>query len=90
MLVVCINDKNWNPEMDKYIKEYPVKDSVYTVIGRNHTAIAGLGYVLEELNNPPLPCGTPVGFSAKRFRPVGDIDISEIHDILNNELTNNK
>lgn len=47
MLVECINDKDWNPEMKQYIKEYPVKGQVYTVIKRNHTAVAGMGYVLE-------------------------------------------
>lgn len=82
MTVICINDKNWNPEMSKYIKEYPVEGNTYTVVSRNHTALAGLGYVLEELNNPPLPCGTPVGFSAKRFKPLGDIDITEITEVL--------
>ena len=78
MLVECINDQNWPPAMAQYINEYPVKGNYYTVIGRNHTALAGLGYVLEELNNPPLPCGTPVGFSAKRFRPVDHVDITEL------------
>lgn len=88
MLVECINDSNWNPEMYKYIKEYPVKGNTYTVIGRNHTAIAGLGFILEELKNPPLPCGTPVGFSAKRFKPLNedDIDISEITESLNEKV----
>ena len=88
MLVECINDKNWNPEAAKYIKEYPVKGEVYTVVGRNHTAIAGLGYVLEELNNPPLPDGTPVGFSAKRFKPLADIDLTEITQTHEEDICN--
>ena len=84
MTVECINDKNWHPEALKHIKEFPVKGQQYTVIGRTHTAVAGLGYVIEELNNPPLPCGTPVGFSAKRFKPVGDV-LDEITELLSNE-----
>ena len=87
MLVECINDKNWNAEALKHIKEFPVKGNVYTVVKRNHTAVAGMGYVLEELNNPPLPCGTPVEFSTKRFKPVGDVDISEITDVIENLQT---
>lgn len=85
MLVECINDTGWNPEMSQYIKEYPVKGNVYTVIKRNHTALAGMGYVLEELNNPPLPCGTPIGFSVKRFKPVDDVDITEVEDAISNK-----
>jgi len=77
MLVECINDKNFHDPL-KLIKEFPVKGYVYTVIKRNHTDGFGLGYVLEELNNPPLPDGTPVGFSVKRFKPLGDLDLSEI------------
>lgn len=86
MLVECINDQNWNPVILQYAKELPVKGTIYTVIKRNHTALAGMGYVLEELNNPPLPCGTPIGFSAKRFKPVDDIDITEITEVLQNEI----
>lgn len=82
MLVECINDKNWNAAIAQYIKEYPVQGNYYTVIGRNHTALAGMGYVLEELNNPPLPDGTPVGFSAKRFKPVDDIDLTELTNTI--------
>jgi len=74
--------------MAKYIKQYPVKGNIYTVIGRNHTALAGLGYVLEELDNPPLPCGTPIGFSAKRFKPVVDIDITELTEAVAEINTN--
>lgn len=85
MLVECINDQNWNPVILQYAKELPVKGNIYTVISRNHTQI-GLGYVLEELSNPPLPCGTPIGFSAKRFKPVDDIDITEIMEVLQNEI----
>ncbi len=88
MLVECINDQNWPPEMAKYIQQYPVKGNYYTVIGRNHTALAGLGYVLEELNNPPLPCGTPVGFSSKRFKPVGNIDLTELLEVTTETNTN--
>lgn len=86
MLVECINDTNWNPEIVKYIKDFPVKGNIYTVVKRNHTALAGMGYVLEELNNPPLPDGTPVGFSTKRFKPVDEIDISEVTEVLENEI----
>lgn len=82
MIVECINDKDWHPEAVKWIKEFPVKGQYYTVIGRTHTKVAGLGYILEELNNPDLPCGTPIGFSAKRFKPVGDVDLTEIKEIL--------
>lgn len=85
MLVECINDKNFIDPLN-LIKEFPVKGEVYTVIGRNHTQGFGLGYVLEELNNPPLPDGTPVGFSAKRFKPIDDIDLSEL--TLTEEETN--
>lgn len=82
MLVECIDDQNWSVAALLHIKEFPVKGQPYTVIGRNHTALAGLGYVLEELKNPPLPCGTAVGFSAKRFKLLGDID--EIMDVIEN------
>ena len=58
MLVECINDKDWNPEIMKYIREFPIKGNIYTVVKRNHTALAGMGYVLEELNNDPLPVGS--------------------------------
>ena len=85
MLVECIDDQNWSAEALKYIVNFPVKGQPYTVIGRNHTALAGLGYILEELKNPPLPCGTQPGFSAKRFKPLSDIDISEITEVIENE-----
>lgn len=84
MTVECINDKNFNDPL-KLIKEFPVKGELYTVIQRNHTNGFGLGYVLEELNNPPLPNGEPVGFSAKRFKPVDDVDITEITEHLQKE-----
>lgn len=89
MLVECINSSNWPAEALQWVKEFPVKGNIYTVIKRNHTALAGMGYVLEELNNPPLPCGTPIGFSCKRFKPVDDIDITEITEVLENEQVNN-
>lgn len=78
MYVECINDTDWSTEAIKYIKEFPVKGMVYTVVKRNHTSVAGLGYVLQELNNPPLPNGEQVGFSAKRFRLLPDIDLTSI------------
>lgn len=84
MLVECINDTNWHDEVWKFINEFPIKGEIYTVIGRTHTTV-GLGYVLEELNNPPLPCGTPVGFSAKRFKPLGEI--TEITEVLKGSET---
>lgn len=86
MLVECIDASNWNPVILQYAKELPVKGNIYTVISRNHTALAGMGYVLEELNNPPLPCGTPIGFSSKRFKPVDEIDITKITEVLQNEI----
>lgn len=86
MLVECINDQNWNQEALKWIKEFPVKGLPYTVIGRTHTAVNGVGYILEELKNDPLPCGTQVGFSAKRFKLLGDIDITEISEVFENEI----
>lgn len=58
---------------------------MYTVIGRNHTQGFGLGYVLEELNNPPMPDGSKVGFSAKRFKPVDNIDLTEILKVEHEE-----
>jgi hypothetical protein len=85
MLVECINDKDWHPEALKWIKNFPVKGDAYTVIGRTHTKVNGLGYILEELDNPPLPCGTPVGFSAKRFKPLSDIDLTELTEVFENE-----
>lgn len=90
MLVECINDKNWNPEILAYAKEFPIKGNIYTVVKRNHTALAGMGYVLDELNNPPLPCGTPIGFSSKRFKPIKDIDITEIIEVLKKEIIINQ
>lgn len=79
MLVECINDKNF-VNHGNLIKEFPVKGEIYTVIGRNHT-ILGLGYILEELNNPPLPDGNKVGFQAKRFRPLDDINLNELTQV---------
>jgi len=84
MLVECINDKNFEDPLN-LIREFPKQGEVYTVIQRNHTQGYGLGYVLEELNNPLLPNGEPVEFSAKRFKPISDIDISELTDVLENE-----
>ena len=81
MLVECINSTNWSAEALRYIKDFPIKGGIYTVIKRTHTALAGLGYVIEELNNNPLPCGTPVGFSCKRFKPIDDIDITELTEV---------
>lgn len=88
MLVECINDQNWLPIHLKQIKNFPIKGEVYTVIGRNHTAENGLGYILDELDNPLLPNGAKVGFSAKRFKPVADIDLTEITKVLENEIVN--
>jgi hypothetical protein len=87
MLVECINDQNWDPRSLPYIKEFPVKGIVYTVKKRNHCGLSlGMGYVLEELNNPLLPDGSEVGFSCKRFRVVDEIDITEITEVLQNEI----
>jgi hypothetical protein len=75
MLVECINDQNWHPMALPFIKNFPVKGQIYTVIGRNHT-VHGLAYVLEEIENPVLPDGNQVAFSVKRFKPVDDVDVT--------------
>ena len=69
MKVRCINDTGWRPEHLQWIKEFPVKDTVYTVRKRSHS-INGLGYLLEELVNPVMPNGEEPSFSTKRFVPV--------------------
>lgn len=79
MYVECIDDKNWSAEALKWIKDFPISGVVYTVVKRNHCGLGlGLGYVLQELDNPLLPNGEQVGFSAKRFRPLPDIDLTSI------------
>lgn len=87
MIVECVNDQNWNPVILAHAKELPVKGNYYTVIKINHCGYGlGIGYVLEELNNPTLPNGEQIGFSAKRFKPVDQVDISEITEVLENEI----
>ena len=81
MLVECINDQNWSEAAKAYIVEFPVKGNVYTVIGRNHTSVAGLGYKLEELTKNP----DWVGFSVKRFKPVDEVDLTEITEVVETE-----
>ena len=88
MLVECINDKNFIDPLN-LIKEFPVKGEVYNVVGRNHTQGFGLGYILEELNNPLMPDGTKVGFSAKRFKPVDNIDLTELLTLEHTIFTTN-
>ena len=52
-LLLCINDKNFDSRSAEYIENYPVEGEIYTLRGRTHTP-NGMGYLLEEIHNPPM------------------------------------
>lgn len=86
MLVECIKDDGYLPEHLQWLPNRPIKGDIYTVRERVH-GVRGLGYLLEELHNPLMPNGVEGNFSAKRFKPVDDIDITELTEVLEHENT---
>ena len=72
-LVECIKDNDYHPGALKYIKTFPILKDIYTVRKRQHT-VNGLGYLLEEIENPIMENGKEPSFSAKRFRPIDSRD----------------
>ena len=85
-LIECIKDNDYHPVALKYIKNFPVQGSPYTIRSRKHTK-NGLGYLLEEIVNPVMEDGIEPSFSAKRFRPIDSSDdlINEIKEELEYE-----
>lgn len=82
-LIECIKDNDYHPTALKFIKNFPVKGSIYEIRKRNHTP-NGLGYLLMEIENPIMSNGKEPSFSAKRFKPVDNSDdlIKEITEQL--------
>ena len=80
-LVECIKDNDYHPTALKYIKNFPVVKEIYTIRKRQHT-VNGLGYLLEEIENPIMPVGKEPSFSAKRFRPI-DSDDNLVKELIN-------
>jgi hypothetical protein len=72
-LVECIKDNDYHPISLKYIKNFPVLREIYTIRKRQHTQ-NGLGYLLEEIENPVMENGKEPSFNAKRFRPIDSTD----------------
>ena len=79
-LLLCINDKNFDSRSAEYIENYPVEGEIYTLRGRTHTP-NGMGYLLEEIHNPPMRerNGEEPSFAAHRFRKIDNkTDINQL------------
>lgn len=77
-LVECINDTGYKEEHLKWIKNFPIRSEIYTV--KTKVVYNGeIGYVLEEIDNPPMPNGYLVNFHHKRFKDIkSDLDIEQL------------
>jgi hypothetical protein len=77
-LVECINDTGYKEEHLKWIKNFVVKGEVYT-IRKKVVANGNVGYLLEEIHNPPMENRYEPNFSEKRFKDVNsDLDIEQL------------
>jgi hypothetical protein len=81
--IVCVCD-DWKNVLRMSVKEtgerYPVKDGVYTVVGRNWLLLANLpGVVIAEVNNDSI-------WAEQNFRPLESkkTDISIFQKLLVN------
>ncbi len=83
MIVECIKDDGYHPQMAQWIKQYPVKGEYYYVRKRVHT-VNGLGYLLDEITNPIMPNGEEPNFHHSRFREV-NVDIAPLVEELEKE-----
>lgn len=83
MILECIKDDGYDPNMMAWIQSYPVKGEFYYLRKRVHT-MRGLGYLLDEIHNDPMPNGEEPSFHNKRFRPVQD-NVEGIKEMLKEE-----
>ncbi len=83
MVLECIKDDGYDPNMMAWIQSYPVKGEFYYLRKRVHTT-RGLGYLLDEIHNDQMPKGEEPSFHNKRFRPVQD-NVEEIKEMLKEE-----
>lgn len=96
-LAVCIDD-NWKKgkEIEKYIKDWPVKGCIYTIRGIVDRYIPRLkenrlGFLFEEILNPEIDFCDNYNFierlepayEAIRFRPVKKTSLDCFNYILN-------
>jgi len=78
-LLECINDSDYNPEHLKWIKEFPILNEIYLLKSKVMNGDGSVGYILEELNNPPMSNGYIPNFGAFRFKEIkDDINIEEL------------
>lgn len=76
MIVECIKDDGYNPNMLKWIHQFPVKGQNYYVRKRVHTK-NGLGFLLDEIVNPIMPNGEEPNFHHSRFREI-KVDVNSL------------
>lgn len=86
MVVECVKDNDYHPQMAQWIENFPIKGEAYTVRKRVHTQ-NGLGYLLEEITNPIMPNGEEPNFHHTRFREI-KVDIQGILDEAAKETVN--
>jgi len=67
MVLECIRDDGYAPEMMVWIENFPVKGQYYYLRKRVHTS-NGMGYLLDEIQNPVMPNGEEPNFHNSRFR----------------------
>jgi hypothetical protein len=76
MVVECIKDDGYHPNMARWIENFPIKGEAYTVRKRVHT-VNGLGFLLEEITNPIMPTGEEPNFHHSRFREI-KVDVAAL------------
>ena len=82
--VICIDDA-FPPAVADWCDHLPIAGYVYTIralqVGRDHvTGLSNLGFLLEEIVNPPTSSGFEAGFWHNRFVPWLDVCVETEHD----------
>lgn len=73
MLVECVDISNRPEDIPNSMW---VKNKVYTMVGRKYHPIQKCWSIqLEEVQPPPPPY---IGYKESRFRPIEDVDITEL------------